>query len=90
MDALLFGLLGLIWLVTRQYNRLLQRLSAKERIRITWAGGAAPAITVVQVWGGWSVGGQVAPAGSRELTMQHLFLSAPLCHHSCMPSYPPF
>lgn len=48
---LLFGLLALIVLVSREYNRLLQRLSARERIRITWAGGVAPTIAVVQARG---------------------------------------
>ena len=34
-------------MVTNKYNKLLQRLGRKERLRITW--GAAPAITVVRL-----------------------------------------
>lgn len=48
VDALLFGVLWLAWLVSRQYNRVLQRLSQRERIRITWGLRGEPRITVVK------------------------------------------
>ncbi|KAL4448129.1 hypothetical protein ABPG75_005348 [Micractinium tetrahymenae] len=51
VDALLFGVLWLAWLTSRQYNRVLQRLSRRERIRITWGLGGEPRITVVKAAG---------------------------------------
>ncbi len=48
VDALLFGVLWLAWLTSRQYNRVLQRLSRRERIRITWGLRGEPRITVVK------------------------------------------
>lgn len=36
VDALLFGLLWLAWLLAWRFNTLQRRLSARERIRITW------------------------------------------------------
>lgn len=59
MDALLFGLLALAWMVTKQYNRLLRRLGARERVKITWS--AAPAIQVVH-----AARVQRSPGGSAE------------------------
>lgn len=63
VDALLFGLLALAWMVTRQYNRLLRRLGARERVKITWS--AAPAIQVVQ-----AAPVQRSPGGSAEAEAQ--------------------
>lgn len=65
VDALLFGLLWLAWMVTRQYNRLLRRLGARERVKITWS--AAPAIQVVQAA---PAPAQGSPGGSAEAETQ--------------------
>lgn len=54
VDALLFGLLWLSWLVSRQYNRVLQRLSKRERLKITWGSHGEPHITVVTAAAGGS------------------------------------
>jgi len=64
VDALLFGLLGLAWLVTKQYNRLLRRLGARERVKITWSAGP-PAIQVVK-----AAPLQRSPGGSAEAEAQ--------------------
>ena len=45
MDALLFVGLWLLYAASRWYNRVLQKLGTRERLRITW--GRQPEITVV-------------------------------------------
>jgi hypothetical protein len=46
IDILMFALLWVAWLASKQYNRVLLHLSQRERLKITW--GAAPEIRVVQ------------------------------------------
>lgn len=87
VDALLFGVLWLAWLTSRQYNRVLQRLSRKERIRITWGLRGEPRITVVKAAagaGGQGPVGTASRAHSRSLS-RSLSLGTP---HLRLPSLP--
>lgn len=87
VDALLFGVLWLAWLTSRQYNRVLQRLSRKERIRITWGLRGEPRITVVKAAAGAGGQGPVGTASrshSRSLS-RSLSLGTP---HLRLPSLP--
>eukprot|EP00879_Flechtneria_rotunda_P031195 GHRR01034055.1.p1 GENE.GHRR01034055.1~~GHRR01034055.1.p1 ORF type:complete len:597 (+),score=153.10 GHRR01034055.1:108-1898(+) len=58
LDGCMFLLLGLLWHISQVYNRLMRRLSNRERVRIMWH-KTHPEVTIVQV------------ADARQLDWQH-------------------